>query len=712
VLVALTWSSYSLVYACAARDGIIDDKQYVECRVLKFFPKKGLAEVSLRSSRINGDLDDDPVPSAGDIVQGFVQQTNKKGCFVRISRTTEGRATLKELCDGFLPNPEVSFPMGRLVVGMVKETRAATKKHSTGCVKLQVDLDMRESIVLGEEEKRLKFHDICVGDKFKGTVQRVETYGVFVKIENSNISGLVHMSECSDGFIKNLEALYIPGDLVKVLVLKKDDENEKLGFSMKASYFEDDKESDESSVDADIEMDDGDDSENDEQTGHMGELHDKRDSDTEELDSDDDNFATKLASKFIAHNSDTEESDVEKDKEANNVEDAGETSEDDDDDDENYSDDHGTDSNKEEDVETDLFDTNVGFDWGANGTGAAGGAENKNDDDNSTDDSDSESSYDDDEDGEGRPKSRKSKKRQAEKRRQEQETSRRESALADGTADDNPETALDFERLLAGEPNNSELWIRYMAFFLSLADVPAARAVADKALERIEFRRENEKLNVWTALFTLEHKYGSDATFQATIDRACQQNNPKQVYLRACEILEKGLQQSSYNPSDVVRADSLFAAMCKKHRSKKTVWLAHMQYLLRQSRHQEAHQLVKRAMSSLATYKHPDLMSRFAQMEFEHGSPERGRTLFDGLLLKFPKRLDLFFIYVDKECKYGKIEHARSMLEKKVNERRLSDRQMKSVFKKWYRIEEEHGTEETQELVKDSARAYVQQPRS
>jgi rRNA biogenesis protein RRP5 len=47
------------------------------------------------------------------------------------------------------------------------------------------------------------------------------------------------------------------------------------------------------------------------------------------------------------------------------------------------------------------------------------------------------------------------------------------------------------------------------------------------------------------------------------------------------------------------------------------------------------------------------------------------------------------------------------MLASKVEERKLSDKQMKSLFKKWYRIEEEHGTEETQEHVKDSARNYV-----
>jgi rRNA biogenesis protein RRP5 len=33
---------------------------------------------------------------------------------------------------------------------------------------------------------------------------------------------------------------------------------------------------------------------------------------------------------------------------------------------------------------------------------------------------------------------------------------------------------------------------------------------------------------------------------------------------------------------------------------------------------------------------------------------------------------------------------------------------MKSLFKKWYRMEEEHGTDESQERVKDAARAYVE----
>jgi len=352
------------------------------------------------------------------------------------------------------------------------------------------------------------------------------------------------------------------------------------------------------------------------------------------------------------------------------------------------------------------LDTNVGFSWDAGALGKkAGNGTKQNDDDESSDDCDSDS--DSDESANEKSSSRKSRKRQAEKRREEQEISRRETALADGTADENPETAGDFERLLAGEPNNSELWIRYMAFYLSLADIPSARKIADKALERIEFRQEKEKLNVWSALLTLEHKFGNEDTFKDVIEKACKQNNPKQVYLRACEIRANEVELSSNDPTSVAKADALFATMCKKHKSKKKVWLAHMQYLLKQSRHEDAQALMKRAMLSLATHKHAEMMSKYAQMEFELGSPERGRTIFDGLLLKFHKRLDLFFVYLDKECKFGNLEHARAMLEKKVQKRKLSDRQMKSVFKKWYRIEEEHGTEESRENVKEAARIYV-----
>jgi ribosomal protein S1 len=61
--------------------------------VLKGIPKRALVDISLRSSRVDGDLDDDVPAKAGDTVQGYVVETNKKGCFVRLAHNVEGRVT-------------------------------------------------------------------------------------------------------------------------------------------------------------------------------------------------------------------------------------------------------------------------------------------------------------------------------------------------------------------------------------------------------------------------------------------------------------------------------------------------------------------------------------------------------------------------------------------------------------------------------------------
>lgn len=190
------------------------------------------------------------------------------------------------------------------------------------------------------------------------------------------------------------------------------------------------------------------------------------------------------------------------------------------------------------------------------------------------------------------------------------------------------------------------------------------------------------------------------------------------MYLRVCELLEKEVDAAagatgSNDQTATRRADDFFAKMCKKFKSKKTVWIAHFRYLLKSSRHEEAHDLLKRSHQSLPKYKHIETMTKFAGFEFELGSPERGRTIFSALLLNHPKRMDLLFVNIDKEIKNGDITKARALFDSVVNpvsqdrKFKFSDKQMKSLFKKWYRMEDEHGNEETQERVKDEARAYV-----
>jgi len=386
-------------------------------------------------------LDDDEIPEVGDLVHGYVVDTNKKGCFLRLSRKVGGRVILKELCDGFLPSPSASFPMGRLVVGKVKSVKDGEQKGSKAQVNAWskvVDLDMRESMLVSAPDK-LTFEDIEVGQKYKGTVSRIEDYGVFVKVHNSDVSGLVHKSECSDNFIKSLTDLYDPGDLVKILVLKKDAAKNQLGFSMKSSHFVDDEDSDDSSV--------GHASEDGEEESVEGDVKVPVD---EDLDSEDENLVAKLAARLNRGESPTAIEGIGSGSDKSDTDSSGSDSSDDND----SVDDH-KDEEESGDRKGDAMDTDIGFDWGGIP------ATSKSEKSDRLDEEESHSSSDDDDDNDDpHESSRKSRRKQAQRMREDQEIARREIALADGTADSNPETASDFERLLAANPDESEIWIK------------------------------------------------------------------------------------------------------------------------------------------------------------------------------------------------------------------------------------------------------------
>lgn len=56
----------------------------------------------------------------------------------------------------------------------------------------------------------------------EGVITGITTFGAFVKI-NNEVTGLVHISEVSSDFVKDIKDIYKIGDIVKVKVLKVED---------------------------------------------------------------------------------------------------------------------------------------------------------------------------------------------------------------------------------------------------------------------------------------------------------------------------------------------------------------------------------------------------------------------------------------------------------------------------------------------------------
>lgn len=148
-----------------------------------------------------------------------------------------------------------------------------------------------------------------------------------------------------------------------------------------------------------------------------------------------------------------------------------------------------------------------------------------------------------------------------------------------------PNSAAEYEALLLSSADSSFVWIKYMAFLISLGDIDQARAVAQRAFNAINYRfagrrarsfdrvpggagggrirwardfahplpphpaclspsalyrREDaEKFNVWVALLNLENTYGDEATTLSTLGRALQHTDARRMYLAAVDIFQR-----------------------------------------------------------------------------------------------------------------------------------------------------------------------------
>ena len=81
-------------------------------------------------------------------------------------------------------------------------------------------------------EDVLKFEDLQENQILTGTVRNVTDFGAFVDVGVKH-DGLVHISEMSNGFVKNPSDVVAVGDIVKVKVIGIDKERQKVKLSMK-----------------------------------------------------------------------------------------------------------------------------------------------------------------------------------------------------------------------------------------------------------------------------------------------------------------------------------------------------------------------------------------------------------------------------------------------------------------------------------------------
>ncbi|KAM9323788.1 LOW QUALITY PROTEIN: protein RRP5 homolog [Gastrophryne carolinensis] len=277
----------------------------------------------------------------------------------------------------------------------------------------------------------------------------------------------------------------------------------------------------------------------------------------------------------------------------------------------------------------------------------------------------------------------------------EKQTPRKETA----PLGQQPQSVNEFERLVLTSPNNSAHWIQYMDFHLQATELEQARAVAERALQTIYFREEQEKLNVWAAMLKMENTYGTEETLMKTFERAVQYNDPLKAFQHLVDIYI----QAEKNKE----ADELFNTMVKRFRQEKSVYWKYGQYLLKQGQSEAAHRLLQRALKCLPEKEHVDVISKFGQLEFRMGDPVRAKALFESTLSSYPKRTDIWSVYIDMMVKHGSQKEIRDIFERVIH-LSLAAKKIKFFFKRYLDYEKTHGTEKTVQAVKEKALKYVE----
>ena len=112
-------------------------------------------------------------------------------------------------------------PGGKIIKKIIQDTGAAIDVDDTDG-KVSVSSDSEEAIQKAIEIIKGITGDLEVGTMFDGTITKLMNFGAFCEILPGK-EGLIHVSELSGKFIKNVEDAVKVGDKVKVKLIKVDD---------------------------------------------------------------------------------------------------------------------------------------------------------------------------------------------------------------------------------------------------------------------------------------------------------------------------------------------------------------------------------------------------------------------------------------------------------------------------------------------------------
>ncbi|PSK43014.1 rRNA bioproteinsis protein rrp5 [Elsinoe australis] len=635
---------------------------------------------------------------AGNVRRGFVKLVRRNGVVVALGPRVESFVKVADLSDRYIKDWQAEFEVDQLVQGRVIEVDEQLN---------HVQMTLKESQTDKNYVPPKKMDDLEVGEIITGRVRKVEEFGVFVDVDDTNprVSGLCHRTQIADGRIGDIKTLYGEGDKVKAKILAIDLEKRRISFGLKASYFKDTEDDDE-------------------------------DEEMESMDEEDEAGVT------FQSDSEDEEMDVDGGIDLDLIQamEAGASSSDEEEED-----------SEQEGSETDMSDApstaglkTSGFDW--TGTNALVTARTEDSDDEATTPA---------------PKSAKPTKSEPyiDRTGDMDLTGPQTPSDFERLLLSTPHSSALWIQYMAHHLRLSEISTARSIAHRALTTIPL-REVDEK--QQIWIALLNLEVNFGSS--------GSDASIvdpeadarlESTFRDACQVQDPFAMHLHLASILTQAgrldAAEKLYDAmvaSNPANATSPFGAapggqsnvtnakMAKAFRGKSETWLTFATFLFEKGDAGKARGLLSRALQSVPEREKRELTAKFAGLEFKGvgGDAERGRTVMEGVVGEWPRWNAGWDMWVEgeegvlrrvmegegevvekKKGKKGKavkevereqelkdqVERVRKLFER-MTKGKMKARRARTVFKRWREFEEKHGEERDVERVMGLATEWVE----
>ena len=161
----------------------------------------------------------------GKTVKGIVRNLTAYGAFVELEEGIDGMVHVSDMSwTRKINHPSEQVKKGDEVEAVVIDIDKNAQRISLGMK--QIDEDPWKAI-----ETRYK-----IGDKVKGKVTKLATFGAFVELDG-DIDGLVHISQLREDRVEKVKDVLKVGDDIEARVIKVDKGERRIGLSIKAANY-------------------------------------------------------------------------------------------------------------------------------------------------------------------------------------------------------------------------------------------------------------------------------------------------------------------------------------------------------------------------------------------------------------------------------------------------------------------------------------------